>query len=106
MAMNIENGVRWLGIEAPASTGQAGAPGLAKPEPAGQNFGDELGKAIGALDRMQTEADAQVHEVALGGGNLHEMAIALEKADIGMRLATKVRNKVVEAYQEIMKTGV
>ncbi len=44
--------------------------------------------------------------MALGGGNLHETAIALEKADIAMRVATKVRNKLVEAYQEVMRMSV
>ena len=35
-----------------------------------------------------------------------QAAIALEKADISMRLATKVRNKLVEAYQEVMRMSV
>jgi flagellar hook-basal body complex protein FliE len=44
--------------------------------------------------------------VAKGAGNLHEMALALEKADVAMRLAVRVRNKVVDAYNEIMRMGV
>ena len=35
--------------------------------------------------------------------NLHEMMIALDRADVSLRLATKVRNKAIEAYQEIMR---
>jgi flagellar hook-basal body complex protein FliE len=34
------------------------------------------------------------------------MALALEKADVAMRLAVRVRNKVVETYNEIMRMGV
>ena len=55
---------------------------------------------------MQLDADAQAEKVALGGGNLHEMSLALEKADVSMRLAMKVRNKLIEAYQEIMRMSV
>jgi flagellar hook-basal body complex protein FliE len=109
--MNVENKIQGFvleGIERP------GAAEIARPEhPAGagatktiDGFGDELGKAIASLDKLQTDADAQVREVAMGGGNLHEMAISLEKADIGLRLATKVRSKIVDAYNEIMKMGV
>ena len=35
--------------------------------------------------------------------NLHEMMIALDRADVSLRMVTKVRNKAVEAYQEIMR---
>ena len=69
-------------------------------------FESELGKAISAVDQLQTQADAEAEKVALGGGNLHETALALEKADVAMRLATKVRNKLVEAYQEVMRMSV
>lgn len=108
--MKIENGIQTLMLEGVDRTGatditrpdRAPVPG-AKPI---EGFSDELGKAIKSLDGLQANADAQVREVSMGGGNLHEMAIALEKADISLRLATKVRNKVVEAYNEIMKMGV
>ena len=69
----------------------------------GAGFSDELANAIRSVEGLQLEADEQATRVALGGGNLHETAIALEKADIAMRVATKVRNKVVEAYQEVMR---
>jgi flagellar hook-basal body complex protein FliE len=69
-------------------------------------FADTLGNAIQKVDELQASADVQAERVALGGGNLHEMALALEKADVGMRLAMKVRNKLVDAYQEIMRMGI
>jgi len=73
---------------------------------AGTGFAEALGGALQKVDQIQLEADAQAEKVALGGGNLHEMSLALEKADVSMRLAMKVRNKLVEAYQEIMRMGV
>jgi flagellar hook-basal body complex protein FliE len=69
-------------------------------------FGSELGKAIGEIDKMQTEADVQADMVARGAGNIHEMALALEKADVAMRLAMRVRNKLVDTYNEIMRMGI
>jgi len=69
-------------------------------------FAGELGRAIGEVDKLQVEADQQAGQVASGAGNLHEMAMALEKADVAIRLAVRVRNKVVETYNEIMRMGV
>ena len=82
----------------PTSAGRAGAPG--------ESFGEALGKALASVDALQQSADRNAEQVALGGGNLHETALALEKADTAMRVAVKVRNKLVEAYQEIMRMGV
>jgi flagellar hook-basal body complex protein FliE len=70
------------------------------------SFGDEMIKAIGAVDNLQLQADAQATTLANGGGNLHETALALEKAEIAMHVATKARNKVVDAYQEIMRMSI
>ncbi len=82
-----------------ATPGAAGAPG-------GASFADALSDAIGKADQLQLEGDRAAQEVALGGGNLHETALALEKADVSMRLAVKVRNKIVDAYQDIMRMTV
>jgi len=69
-------------------------------------FGSELGKAIGEIDKLQGAADTQVDAVARGAGNIHEMALSLEKADVAMRLAMRVRNKLVDTYNEIMRMGI
>ena len=69
-------------------------------------FGSELGKAIGEIDKLQNLADTQADAVARGAGNIHEMALALEKADVAMRLAMRVRNKLVDTYNEIMRMGI
>jgi flagellar hook-basal body complex protein FliE len=72
----------------------------------GESFGDALGKALAGVESLQRSADQSAEQVALGGGNLHETALALEKADTAMRVAMKVRNKLVDAYQEIMRMSV
>ena len=78
------------------------------PAPVGgdSGFSKQLGGAIQQLDRLHVEADEQATAIANGGGNLHEVALAFEKADVAMRLATKVRNKLVEAYNEVMRMSI
>lgn len=69
-------------------------------------FAARLGEAIKAVDEKQVSADQEAAKLATGAGNLHETALALEKADLTMRVATKVRNRLIEAYQEIMRMPV
>ncbi len=78
----------------------------ATPAAPGPSFSEALGSAIRKVDALQGQADGESEKLALGGGNLHETALALEKADVALRVMTKVRNKVVEAYQDIMRMGV
>jgi flagellar hook-basal body complex protein FliE len=72
---------------------------------AGASFSGTLSKALQEVDGIQQSADAQAESVAQGNGNLHDAAIAMEKADISMRFLVNVRNKVISAYQDIMKMG-
>ena len=88
------------GIDGLTSRANERAPG------GGVSFADTLGQAIESVDKIQLQADDQAAKVANGGGNLHEMSLALEKADVTMRLAVKVRNKLLDAYNDIMKMGV
>jgi flagellar hook-basal body complex protein FliE len=84
-------------------------PELSQARPAGRtggSFADALGQALAQVEGLQQAGDAQAAAAANGAGNLHEVALALEKADISMRVAAKVRNKLVEAYQEVMRMPV
>lgn len=71
-----------------------------------KGFNSQLGRAIDELDKLHLDADKQADAIASGGGNLHEVALAFEKADLALRLATRVRNKVVDVYNEIMRMSV
>jgi len=67
-------------------------------------FALALEKAIGQVDRLQHEADRTMQEGSLQGAvRIDEAMIKLEEADISLRMLTKVRNKALEAYQEIMR---
>ena len=85
-------------------------PGLPGPrpttQPGGASFSDALGQALAQVEGLQQAGDAQAAAAANGAGNLHEVALALEKADVSMRVAAKVRNKLIEAYQEVMRMPV
>ncbi len=70
------------------------------------SFADTVQEAVKALEATQVEADQEAAALGAGAGNLHEAALSLEKADVAMRLAVKVRNKVVEAYQDVMRMNV
>ena len=67
------------------------------------DFSSSLNSAIDRVNNLQVEADIEVSKLAHGNGNIHESAIAFEQADVTMRLAMKVRNKAIEAYQEVMR---
>lgn len=69
-------------------------------------FAEAARDGIAAAEQGQQSASAAATTLAEGGGNVHEAALMLEKADIQMRLLVKARNKVVEAYQEIMRMPV
>lgn len=70
-------------------------------------FGEYLSESIEGVNAMVKEADSAVAAVATGRShNIHEMMIALDKADVSFRMLTKVRSKAVEAYQEVMRMPV
>lgn len=82
----------------------------AKAEPTtdagGKNFASHLEQALDFVEAGNKEANVQAEKAALGEANLHDVALSFEKANINMRLMLKTRNKLVEAYQEIMRMPV
>jgi len=94
-------------LEVPGAQPDAAGPAEAVATPAQQtDFTKKLGEAISAVDQLQVEADGQSQQLAAGAGNLHETMLALEKADVAMRVAMKVRNKILDAYNEVMRMPV
>jgi flagellar hook-basal body complex protein FliE len=75
-----------------------------KTEATGSGFADMLGKAVNQLQSVTDQADAKVQALATGQDvELHDVMLALEAESMAMSLATNVRNKAVEAYQEIFR---
>lgn len=74
------------------------------PLPGQADFATTLQDALAAVNDLQTQAATATRDLVLGRAqSLHDTMIAMEKADISVRLVTQVRNKLVEAYQEIMR---
>jgi flagellar hook-basal body complex protein FliE len=75
---------------------------------AGVDFGEALANAIG--DARALEQTSQNLESRFAAGDpevgMHETLIAAEKASIGLRYATTLKNRVLEAYRELMNTPV
>ncbi|HEU17912.1 MAG TPA: flagellar hook-basal body complex protein FliE [Deltaproteobacteria bacterium] len=70
-------------------------------------FGDMLSNMVSDINKMQIDADEAIVKVELDdAASIHDAIIALEKASISFRTMMQVRNKVVEAYQEIMRMSV
>ncbi len=67
-------------------------------------FSDLLMDALNQVNQIQLDSDEYKKMLAIGEvDNLHDVAIAGEKANIALQITMSIRNKVVEAYKEIMR---
>lgn len=70
-------------------------------------FGEMLKDAISTVNELQKESDQQVQKLMTGESqDLHNTVIAMQKADLSFQMMMQVRNKIVAAYQEIMRMQV
>ncbi len=68
------------------------------------NFGDSLRSAISSVDQLNQTSNSQVTELLQGDRqDIHNVMIAVEKADVTFQLMMQVRNKILNAYQEVSK---
>lgn len=73
----------------------------------GKSFKDVLTETIGEVQRLQTEADTTIRKLVAGEiKDVGEAVIAVEKADVSFQTMMAVRNKIVAAYEEIMRMQV
>lgn len=71
------------------------------------SFQGVLASALEEVNRLQLDAQAKTGVLVAGGDiELHEVMLAAQKAELALELTQTVRNKVVEAYQEIMRMQV
>ncbi|NPA48956.1 MAG: flagellar hook-basal body complex protein FliE [Thermodesulfobacteria bacterium] len=70
----------------------------------GGDFADLLKEEIGRVDAAQKEAAARLEAFAAGEDpDLAGLTLSLTKADLSLRLLLQVRNKILQAYEEIMR---
>ncbi|OEF98603.1 flagellar hook-basal body complex protein FliE [Desulfuribacillus alkaliarsenatis] len=71
------------------------------------SFGDTLKQALNQVNKLENESSKMGKLLAAGKiDNLHDVVIAGQKASIAVELTVQVRNKAVEAYQEVMRMQV
>lgn len=92
------------GLTPPSVTGS-------KPDASAQSvqksFGAVLKDTITDINKLQSNADDAISKVQVDNtGSIHEAMIALEKANLSFRAMMQVRNKIVDAYQEVMRMSV
>ncbi len=101
------------GGAAPAAA--AGAPGAASPaslggvdaSTSGNSFLDAIGNALGQLNTQVNGADTAMAQFAAGGSaDIHTVMLELQQASIGLKTGIAVRDKLLEAYQELMRIQV
>jgi flagellar hook-basal body complex protein FliE len=84
--------------------GVGGAGTVSSGKDAGGSFLDSLGDALGGLNTQLNTADASMASFASGGSaDLHTVMLELQQASIGLKTGIAVRDKLLEAYQDIMR---
>ena len=71
--------------------------------PATPGFGDMLTRALGSVVDAGHQADAQSMQAIAGGGNLTEVVTAVSRAELALQSAVTIRDRVVQAYQDVMR---
>jgi flagellar hook-basal body complex protein FliE len=89
-------------MPAPSGTKPAASP---KPD-AGDSFSGLLKDAITQVSDLEKGSQGELQKFMNNESDLHSVMIALEKADLSFQVMMQVRNKIVAAYQEIMRTQV
>ncbi len=96
-------GVAGVGASSEVGSGQTSGPQGA----GGEGFGGMLAKQLGNLEALQQDANEQVLALATGqADDVSSVVMAVERASLSMQLASQIRNKGVEAYQEIWRLQV
>lgn len=86
------------GMSAPAASSKPGE---------GATFSELLRNSVDQVNQLQTEADTAIKEMVAGRSkNLHETMLTVERADVSLKLMMQVRNKIIDAYKEVMRMQV
>ena len=81
---------------------------LSKSEaPAEAKFNQMLDQSIGRVNQLQNEADTAINDLTTGNrSDIHQTMIAVEKASVAFELMMQVRNKIINAYETVMRMSV
>jgi flagellar hook-basal body complex protein FliE len=94
-----------IGSGVPSAPRPAAGAGAARP--AAPGFGAAIERGLQQVSALENHTDAVTQSVATGGGaQIHDLMVASTKAQLSVDLLVQVRNRAVEAYQEIMRLQV
>ena len=68
-----------------------------------EGFAESLGRMVSAVESTGAQANDAVGAMLDGTGDVHDAMIALQRADMALQFTVQVRNKLVTAYQDIMR---
>jgi flagellar hook-basal body complex protein FliE len=88
---------------APSPAAADTAEGLVRPSDVTAQFGQFLQNALNQVNRQEALANRVTERFLIGEADVHEVTIASQKALIALQLTSQIRNKVIEAYQEMMR---
>lgn len=89
-------------LSASKGTGQSGQTAAVL-----DNFGQILSDSMHSLQAKEDTANQAIATLAAGEDiELHQVMLAMQEADIAFQLAIQIRNKIVDAYQEVMRMQV
>ncbi len=72
----------------------------------GSGFDKLLEETIGQVTSLQKDAEKAIKELTSGDGDVVQAMISMQKAEVSFRTMVEVRNKLVSAYEEIMRMQV
>lgn len=71
------------------------------------SFREVLEKSLGEVNNLQSEAEQKIQKFATGEvTDLREVMVAAEEANLAFQFTLEIRNKIVEAYQELFRLQV
>ena len=92
------------GIESGFGISKAFPTSGAKPSSPVEGAGKFFSELVSKVNDLQTQSDKSIQGLASGENkNLHEVMISMEKASVSFLFMSQVRNKAIEAYQEVMR---
>ncbi len=97
------------GLFAPRPLSDVGSAGPKPLNPSGglgPSFTDSLKEAIGDANSKAMASGKAATDLMTGSGSVHQTMIAMQDAAVAMDMVVAVRNKVLEAYQEVMRMPV
>ena len=108
--MDIKAQSLYSELQSMASQAKIGMPEVPsiQPNPTSKNFSEMLSDAINGVNSMQLNAKDQIKKFEMGdpGLSMADVMVAKEKSGIAFEATVQVRNKVMEAYKQIMNMPV